>query len=241
MDPRTNLLFVDDDLLLLQGLETHFRRLGYAPYVASTGSEGLRQMYAVQPDLVALDLMMPQLDGWETCRRMREMSTVPIVILSGLDHEVDRVTGLKLGADDSALLCRDLCKPFSLKELDARIEAILRRRRQWGQSHWPGASYVTDDLLIDPQHWEVRRNGERVALTATELRLLLHLAENAGRVLSHQQLLERTWGTRDPDAEEHIKPYIWRLRQQLEADPSHPTHLLTERGFGYRLAAPGGA
>jgi two-component system KDP operon response regulator KdpE len=174
--------------------------------------------------------MMPELDGWETCRRIREMSTVPVIMLTARGQENERVMGLKLGADDY------VCKPFSLKELEARVEAILRRTQARDKPDEERVLYVTDDFVIDSEHWEVRRNGERIPMTSTELRLLFYVAGNAGRVLSHQQILEKVWGPEYVDNIDYTKLFIWRLRQKLEPDPANPKYILTERGIGYRMA-----
>lgn len=230
MDCKAKLLLIDDDLTLIQALELYLTRAGYKVHSAGNGAEGLRQLYALHPDLVVLDVMMPHMDGWEACRRIREMSTVPIIMLTARGQEMDRVTGLKLGADDY------VPKPFSLKELEARIEAILRRTKRSGEREEPRVLYVTEDLVIDSDRWEVRRNGERVEMTTTELRLLFYLAENAGRVLSHRQILEKVWGAEYVDNVDYTKLFVWRLRQKLEDSPSKPKYILTERGIGYRMA-----
>jgi two-component system response regulator VicR len=232
MDPKAKLLIIDDDTTLVNALEMYLSREGYDVHLAGNGAEGLKAFYALRPDLVVLDVMMPQMDGWETCRRIRELSTVPIVMLTAKGQETDRVMGLKLGADDY------VPKPFSLKELVARIEAILRRTRRAESANRSGVLYVNDDLVIDSERWEVRRGGDPIDLTSTELRLLFYLAENAGHVLSHQQLLEQVWGPEYVDNVDYTKLYIWRLRQKLEIDPSAPRYILTERGIGYRLARP---
>jgi len=232
MDPKAKLLIIDDDTTLVNALEMYLSREGYDVHLAGNGAEGLKAFYALRPDLVVLDVMMPQMDGWETCRRIRELSTAPIIMLTAKGQETDRVMGLKLGADDY------VPKPFSLKELVARIEAILRRTRRAENAGKSGVLYVSDDLVIDSERWEVRRGGEPIDLTSTELRLLFYLAENAGHVLSHQQLLEQVWGPEYVDNVDYTKLYIWRLRQKLEMDPSSPRYILTERGIGYRLARP---
>jgi len=232
MESRAKLLLVDDDTMLIKALEMYLARGGYEVHTAGNGLDGLKQLFSLRPDLVVLDVMMPQLDGWETCRRIREMSTVPIIMLTARGQESERVMGLKLGADDY------VPKPFSLKELEARIEAVLRRAKATKPAEKRDASvlYVTDDLVIDSERWEVRRNGERLDLTSTELRLLFFLAENAGRVLSHQQLLEKVWGPEYVDNVNYTKLFIWRLRQKIEAAPENPRYILTERGIGYRMA-----
>ena len=232
MDPKARLLIIDDDTTLVNALEMYLSREGFDVHLAANGAEGLKAFYALRPDLVVLDVMMPQMDGWETCRRIRELSTTPIIMLTAKGQETDRVMGLKLGADDY------VPKPFSLKELVARIEAILRRTRRAESANRSGVLYVNDDLVIDSERWEVRRGGDPIDLTSTELRLLFYLAENAGHVLSHQQLLEQVWGPEYVDNVDYTKLYIWRLRQKLEIDPSAPRYILTERGIGYRLARP---
>lgn len=232
MDPKAKLLVIDDDTTLVNALEMYLTREGYDVHLAANGAEGLKAFYALRPDLVVLDVMMPQMDGWETCRRIRELSTVPIIMLTAKGQETDRVMGLKLGADDY------VPKPFSLKELVARIEAILRRTKRSESTAKQGVLYVSDDLVIDSERWEVRRRGAPVDLTSTELRLLFCLAENAGHVLSHRQLLEQVWGPEYVDNVDYTKLYVWRLRQKLEDDPSLPRYILTERGIGYRMARP---
>jgi len=232
MDSKARLLIIDDDTTLVNALDMYLAREGYQVHLAADGAEGLRQFYALRPDLVVLDVMMPEMDGWETCRRIRELSTVPIIMLTAKGEEGDRVMGLKLGADDY------VPKPFSLKELVARIEAILRRTRRSDRSAREGVLYVSDDLVIDSERWEVRLRGDAVDLTSTELRLLFCLAENAGHVLSHRQLLEQVWGPEYVDNVDYTKLYVWRLRQKLEEDPSSPKYILTERGIGYRMVRP---
>jgi len=230
VEPKASLLIIDDDATLVAALEMYLAREGYAVHLAANGAEGLKSFYALRPELVILDVMMPQMDGWETCRRIRELSTVPIIMLTAKGMETDRVMGLKLGADDY------VSKPFSLKELVARIEAILRRTRRSDSTGKSGVLYVSGDLVVDSERWEVTRNGEPVNLTSTELRLLFYLAENAGQVLSHQQLLEHVWGPEYVDNVDYTKLYVWRLRQKIEDDPSAPRYILTERGIGYRMA-----
>ncbi len=226
---KGELLIVDDDAKLVEALKLYLRNAGYGVITAADGLEGLQKMYAYQPDLIILDIMMPRMDGWEACRRIREVSDVPIIILTARGQEDERVRGLKLGADDY------VAKPFSLKELEARVEAVLRRTRLPPPTK--GAVLYSDgELVIDSERGEVSRGGEPVKLTATERRLLFYLAENAGRVLTHEQLLERVWGPEYIDETDYVKLYVWRLRQKIEEDPRHPRYILTERGIGYRFA-----
>jgi len=232
MESKAKLLLVDDDTALLKTLHMYFTRAGYETSSASSGTEGLRELYRFHPDLVILDIMMPQMDGWETCRRIREMSNVPIIILTARIQETDRIIGLRLGADDY------IGKPFSVKELEARVEAVLRRSKQTRDGVEGHVLYITEDLVIDAERWEVLRNGQHVELTAIELRLLFYLAENAGRVLSHRQILEQVWGPEYVNNTDYVKLFIWRLRNKIEVDPAEPRYILTERGIGYRMAAP---
>jgi two-component system, OmpR family, KDP operon response regulator KdpE len=229
MAPHAKLLLIDDDSTLVKALEIYLTRAEYEVHCASNGAEGLRSLYELRPDLVVLDVMMPQLDGWETCRRIREMSTVPIIMLTAKGQEADRVKGLRLGADDY------VPKPFSLKELAARIDAVLRRARQDRPNAESKGLYVVDDLVVDSQRWEARLCGKRLDLTSTELRLLVYLTEHAGHILSHQQILREIWGPEYEDNLDYTKLFIWRLRRKIEPDPSHPRYILTERGIGYRM------
>jgi two-component system KDP operon response regulator KdpE len=226
---KARLLLIDDDATLTKALEIYLSRGAYEVHIANNGAEGLRQLYGLHPDLVVLDVMMPQLDGWETLQRIREMSTIPVIMLTAHGQESDRIKGLRMGADDY------VPKPFSLKELEARIEAVLRRTKNNSDEKDARVLYVTGDLLIDAERWEVQKNGERVDLTSTELRLLFYLAANAGRVLSHQQILQEVWGPEYVDNIDYTKLFIWRLRQKIEDDPSQPRYILTERGIGYRM------
>jgi two-component system KDP operon response regulator KdpE len=229
MDAKAKLLLIDDDATLTKALKMYILRAGYEIHSACNGLEGVRKLFELRPDLVLLDVMMPQLDGWETCRRIREMSTVPIIMLTARGQEADRVKGLELGADDY------ITKPFSLKELEARIRAVLRRANGNAASK-PKILYVTEHLTVDSELWEVRRDGKRLELTSTEARLLFYLVANAGRVLSHRQILESVWGPEYMNNSEYTKLFIWRLRQKIEPDPSDPRYILTERGVGYRMA-----
>jgi DNA-binding response OmpR family regulator len=230
MAAKAKILLVDDDITLIKALGIYLSRAGYEVCTAGNGAEGLKQLFSLRPDLVVLDVMMPQMDGWDTCRRIREMSTVPIIMVTAKGQEADRVLGLRLGADDY------VCKPFSLKELEARVEAILRRTTKNHETAKPHVLYVTDDLIIDSEHWEVRRDGQHIEMTSTELRLLFYLAENAGRVLSHFQILQEVWGSEYVNNVDYTKLFIWRLRQKIEKDPGNPRYILTERGIGYRMA-----
>jgi len=226
---KGKLLIIDDDDKLVEAIELYLKRAGYDIITAADGLQGMQQMYGQRPDLIVLDVMLPKMDGWEACQRIREISNVPIIMLTARGQETDKVMGLKLGADDY------VAKPFSLKELEARVEAVLRRTRLP-----PPAKgrilYADDELVIDSERLEVSRRGERVQLTATEQRLLFYLVENASQVLTNEQILETVWGSEYVNEVDYVKLYIWRLRQKIEEDPRQSKYILTERGIGYRFA-----
>ncbi len=228
-DRKGKLLIIDDDTNLVEAIELYLSGAGYDIVTAANGVQGMQQMYSQRPDMIILDVMMPKMDGWEACRRIREISDVPIIMLTARGQESDRVMGLKLGADDY------VAKPFSLKELEARVEAVLRRTRP---SHPDKGRilYADDELVIDSERFEVSKGGERVQLTGTEQRMLFYLAENAGRVLATEQILETVWGAEYVNEADYVKLYIWRLRRKIEEDPHQPSYILTERGIGYRFA-----
>ena len=183
------------------------------------------------PSLVLLDVSMPKLDGWETCRLIREVSDVPIIMLTGRDEESDKARGLDLGADDY------LTKPFGFVELQARIRAMLRRATMPSidQKARQTTLFHTGALVVDIPSHHVTLHGKPISLTPTEFRLLEHLLKHAGIVLTHSQLLTATWGFAYSDATELLKPAISRLRQKVEEDPTHPTLIQTVHGVGYRL------
>ncbi|RME46418.1 MAG: DNA-binding response regulator [Chloroflexi bacterium] len=228
MPASDKILVIDDDTTLLNLLRQSLGKAGYEVITATNGLNGLQKMYEERPDLIILDVMMPRMDGWETCRRIREMSQVPIIMLTAKDEEADKIKGFDYGVDDY------VTKPFSFAELTARVAAVLHRTRQRPPQRRP-AIYRVDDLMIDLENRRVTKNGEVLDLTPTEYRLLATLVENAGRVLSHEQLLNDVWGPEYVDDTGYVKRYIWYLRQKLEDDPSHPKYILTERGFGYRF------
>jgi two-component system KDP operon response regulator KdpE len=231
MGEKGRLLIVEDDTDLVKALELYFSRVGYEVLVAKNGLEGLQKLYDERPSIVLLDIAMPRMDGWEVCRRIRELSDVPIVILTARVQEEERVKGLKLGADDYVV------KPFSLKELEARLEAVLRRSRA-ARPQRTGILFANEELVIDADRLMVTRDGKHLDLTPTELRLLMLLAENTGRVLTHRQILEKIWGAEYADDLDYVKLFIYRLRRKIEADPENPTYILSERGIGYRFVNP---
>ena len=225
---QTKLLLVDDDSNLVEALKLYLTTAGYVITAASDGREGLQKLFVERPDLILLDIMMPKLDGWELCSRIREVSSVPIIMLTARGQEADKVRGLQMGADDY------VAKPFSLRELEAMIASVLRRSRLNASSQ-DHVLYADRELVIDSERWEVSRRGKPVELTATERRLLFLLADNMGRVLPTSRILEGVWGQEYVNDVDYVKLYIWRLRQKIEPNPSEPTYIRTEHGVGYRF------
>jgi two-component system KDP operon response regulator KdpE len=212
---------------------THFIRLnlehdGFEVIEAGTGTQALEALRDRLPDLVLLDVMMPDLDGFETLQLIREISSVPVIMLTAKGEEEDRVRGLELGADDY------IAKPFSPREMVSRVRAVLRRTES------PSAPVhalieVDDRLRLDFDRREVWVDGELVKLRPTEFKLLYHLVQNAGWVVPHDQLLAKVWGYEYREETHYLRLYINYLRQKLERDPAHPEYILTERGVGYRF------
>jgi two-component system KDP operon response regulator KdpE len=224
------ILVVDDSNDTTWLLKRTLTEENYEVEIALNGLEGLRQAYNFRPDLVLLDVMMPDMDGWTTLRRLREFSEVPVIMLTALGGETSLVQGLDSGADDY------VTKPFGMEELKARIRAVLRRRGLDESSRSPSLQFDDGQLLIDPSSQRVTVRGEVVSLTPTEYRLLLCLAYNAGRVLTSDQILENVWGPGYEDSAANVKLYIWYLRRKLEVDPRQPVYIMTKRGTGYYLA-----
>ena len=225
------ILMIDDDTALLRLTELNLTKAGYRFVWAQHGIAGLQMLEREHPSLVLLDISMPKLDGWETCRLIREVSDVPIIMLTGRDEEADKARGLDLGADDY------LTKPFGFVELQARMRAILRRASMPSvkERHQQKSLFGSGGLVVDIAAHQVTLHGKPVALTPTEFRLLEHLLKHAGMVLTHSQLLTAVWGFAYSEAIELLKPAISRLRQKIEEDPSHPTLIQTVHGVGYRL------
>src|SRR5713226_846501 len=228
-DPRNiTVLVVDDEPRLVDVVRMNLEFEGYRVLEAGDGYRALEKLKEDLPDLVVLDVMMPELDGFETLRRIREVSNVPVIMLTVRQNEQDRIHGLDLGADDY------IAKPFSPRELLSRIRALLRR------SLMPAPARKTEiivdpDLKIDFSRREVIVRGKKVVLRPTEYRLLYHLVNNAGRLLTHETLLSKVWGSEYRDEAHYLRLYITYLRQKIEQDPAHPKYILTERGVGYRF------
>jgi two-component system response regulator VicR len=228
---NSTILMIDDDTALLRLTELNLTKEGYHFISAQHGIAGLQMLEHEHPSLVLLDISMPKLDGWETCRLIREVSDVPIIMLTGSDAETDKAMGLDLGADDY------LTKPFGFVELRARIRAMLRRAEMpsVNQRRQRKSLFHSGGLVVDIPLHQVTLHGKPVALTPTEFRLLEHMLKHAGMVLTHGQLLTAAWGFAYSEATELLKPTISRLRQKIEDDPSHPTLIQTVHGVGYRL------
>lgn len=223
---RGRILVVDDDKTLVRLLREALSKAEYDVITASNGIDALQELYAKQPDLVLLDVMMPRMDGWETAQRIRQVSQVPVIMLTAKDEESDKLKGFSAGVDDY------VTKPFSFAEIVARVNAVLHRARQVPPDHKP-KRYSSGNLVIDTDARRVTKGGQVIELTPTEYRLLATLAENSGRVLSHEQLLNKVWGYEFGEDTGYVKRYIWYLRRKVEDDPRKPEHILTERGFGY--------
>lgn len=223
---KGRILVVDDDKTLVRLLREALTKADFDVVTAANGIDALQELYAKQPDLVLLDVMMPRMDGWETAQRIRQVSQVPIVMLTAKDEESDKLKGFSVGVDDY------VTKPFSFAEIIARIQAVLNRSRRAAPEHKP-KRYSSGDLVIDIESRRVTKAGKVIDLTPTEYRLLVALAENAGRVLSHEQLLNKVWGYEFGEDTGYVKRYIWYLRRKIEDDPRNPEYILTERGFGY--------
>jgi two-component system KDP operon response regulator KdpE len=223
------ILVVDDEPAFVNLVSRALTYGGYEVLVANDGREALRLLFDHRPDLVLLDVMMPGMDGWQTCSRIREISDVPVIMLTGEQKsEEDIVRGLDYGADDY------LIKPVGSKELVARMQAILRRAElssSLGAEH--KVAYSDGFLTVDIAERKVIVGGERVRLTPTEFRLFAILVGNAGRVLTHQQLLEKVWGWEYINDVDHLRIYAWHLRQKIEPDPAKPRYIMTEVGVGY--------
>jgi DNA-binding response OmpR family regulator len=223
-------LVIEDDARYRELLEMNLKRRGHRVLLAPDGLTGLNLLERDTVDLVILDLMLPDIDGYQLCQRVRSYSAVPIIILSAKAEEGHKVRGLHLGADDY------VTKPFGAAELVARIEAVLRRNRHVPEVIAP--RYSSEDLVIEFGEHRVAVGGQEVHLTPQEYKLLYHLARNPGRVLVQDELLRRVWGVGYESQAELLHTTVRRLRRKIEADPSNPRHLLTRRGIGYLLATP---
>ena len=223
-------LVVDDEKALRDFVSRNLEVRGFRVLTASNGLEALARFHNESVDLVILDLMMPHLDGLETTRRIRENSIVPIIILTALGEESDKVRAFDLGADDY------LTKPFGVGELLGRIKAVLRRTR-WGETPVSDERLSHNGIEMDLGSHTVTVRGQTIELTPTEFNLLAYLMSNRGKALSHRAILQHVWGAEYGEETEYLRVYVGRLRQKIESDPLDPRLLLTERGLGYRFEA----
>ncbi len=222
------IMVVDDEERMVRFIRLNLEHDGFRVTEAFKGSQAIDRLRSALPDLVLLDVMLPDLDGFEVLKMIREVSNVPVIMLTAKGEEEDRVKGLELGADDY------ITKPFSPRELVSRVRAVLRRTEaSSGSTH--GLIEVDDRLKLDFDRHEIWVDGKLVNLRPTEYRLLYHLVQNAGWVISHDQLLANVWGYEYRDEPHYVRLYINYLRKKLEKDPANPQYILTERGVGYRF------
>lgn len=234
-NPTNNLatiLVVDDEAPVLRTLKRNLSGYGYEVLTATDGVEALASVEENRPDLMLLDLNMPRLSGLEVCRRLRKWNQMPIIVLSARGDEQQKVEALDLGADDY------LTKPFGMSELLARIRAALRRTGQLTKEE-TFKDFTLEGFSIDFEQHLVTVDGQEVKLTPQQYELLKYLVRNAGRVLTHRSVLVNVWGAEYEDETQYLHVFIGQLRHKIEADPSRPRYILTERGVGYRFRAPG--
>ncbi|MBI5713430.1 MAG: response regulator transcription factor [Chloroflexi bacterium] len=225
----TTVLLVDDDSTLLKFLSEFLTNADFEVLSTDKSESALRLLYDERPDIIVLDVMMPGMDGFVLASRIREISSVPMILLTAKSSEADKLRGFRLGVDDY------ITKPFSFAELSARITAVLNRAR--GASPTPRNLFTFGNVIVDLDRLSVVRDGEAVSLSPTEFKMLRFLVENKGRAISEEELLKSVWGLElAPGSERgYVRRYVWFLRQKLERDPTDPEMIQTVRGFGYRM------
>jgi len=231
MQPKTNILIVDDDPRLLRLVRVNLERVGFQVASATSGLAALDQLALEPPDAVVLDVTMPGMDGFTLTQRIREVSDVPIIFLTAMGEQAQKVRGLEIGGDDY------LTKPFDPDELVARLRALLRRSNKDSGNDNQQVLHA-GDLDIDFVRHRVERKGEQIKLTPTEYKVLQQLAQQAGKLIPHADLLSKVWGPEYRDETGYLWVYIRALRQKLEEDPSNPRYIISEPGFGYRFQVP---
>ena len=231
MSEKTSILLVDDDPQLIKLVRANLESVGYRVLIAMDARSALKLVDMEVPDMIILDIMLPGVDGYELCQRIREFSSTPIIMLTAKVEDVDKVRGLRLGADDY------LTKPFSVQELLARIEAVLRRTGSSEEANVP-PTFTGGDISVDFVQRRVTVRGQEVALTLTEYKLLSQLVSNAGRVMLHRELLTRVWGAEYQNELEYLRAYIRHLRQKIEENPHQPKYILSKPGMGYIFVSP---
>lgn len=225
---KKKILVVDDEKGLAKIIRLNLEQDGFDVVEANNGAQAIEKLRVSLPDLILLDVMMPDVDGFTVLRMVREIGSTPVIMLTAKGEEDDKVKGLELGADDY------ITKPFSPRELTSRIRAVLRRG-SFAKDEETGKIVVDNRLTIDFDRHEVWVEGELVQLRPTEYRLLYHLVQNAGWVLTHDQILNKVWGYEYENEPHYVRLYINYLRKKLEIDPANPVYILTERGVGYRF------
>ncbi len=230
MTNPTHILVIDDEPQILRAMKTILTAKQFRVSTAARGEDGLALAAAVQPDLIILDMSLPDMEGIQVCKQLREWTTTPIIILSVRDSEKDKVAALDAGADDY------LTKPFGIEELLARVRVALRHKSQATGS---GKRMLVHSgrIEVDLAGFVARRDNTEVSLTATEFKLLAYLASHAGRVLTHHMILSNVWDPAEADKIEYLRVYVRQLRKKLENDPDQPQIILTEPGIGYRFMA----
>lgn len=222
------ILIIEDERAVARGLQYALEREGFGVLVAGTAREGIEMARQQAPDLIILDIRLPDGNGFDVCRELRRTLRQPILMLTACDEEVDRVLGLELGADDY------VTKPFSLRELIARIRALLRRAYGELSHPAPGERIVFGHVALDLEAHRAYKDGKDVGLTATEFKLLAHMAARPGRIFTRQELLQAVWGYPDYYGDERtVDVHIRHLREKVEDDPTNPVHITTVRGLGY--------
>ncbi len=232
MGRKTSILLVDDDTQLVRLVRANLESVGYKVFAATDARSALEVLNIEMLDLIILDIMLPGLDGFELCQRIREFTFTPIIMLTAKVEDTDKVRGFKLGADDY------LTKPFNVEELLARIEAVLRRTTTPGKDSTPPA-FTCDHITVNFVQRRVTVKGKEVPLTLTEYKLLSQLVSNAGRVMLHKELLTKVWGPEYQNESEYLRAYIRHLRQKIEEDPGRPKYILSKPGIGYTFSSPG--
>ena len=228
------ILIVDDEPAQVRVFTQLLTSNGYSVLKASSGREAIRSVHEKKPDLILLDVIMPEMDGWQTCSLIRDISEIPIIMLTGKrNSEEDVVHGLECGADDY------LAKPVGNRELLARVKATLRRAEKPSSDKKKNTQFSNGYFAINVMERKVTVNGERLRLTPREFRLLALLVDNADRIVSHQQVLENVWGWEYIDDVDYVRIYVSHLRQKIEPDPSQPRYILTEPGVGYYFCSKG--
>ncbi len=222
-------LIVEDDPNIVDILRFNFEKEGYSVDVATDGAAGLEKALEISPDLILLDVMLPKMDGFEVCRRVREKSSVPIIMLTAREEEVDKVLGLELGADDY------ITKPFSIRELTARVKANLRRSSTDAPAHTRDSTntIVSGELVINIERYEVEKRGKVIDITVREFELLKFLAQQPEKIFSRETLLEKVWGYEYYGDVRTVDVTVRRLREKIEDDPGMPRYIVTKRGVGY--------